>query len=170
MLDCTFAPSLVWDSSQSVKKEAGHSRLADQPQPIARDRQLTGRLRKTSNIRLKRRQTQSLSHLKLHTSVHTATNSIISNNINRIRYRYTMQLMRSSSTSTGAARPMRQQRAPRACRVHATSPEWTGRQFTMLSTGEGATAHLAKILAEELRPGDSLCLKGDEHAGKGVFA
>lgn len=28
---------------------------------------------------------------------------------------------------------------------------------------------MAKLLAAELRPGDSICLKGDEGAGKGVF-
>jgi hypothetical protein len=64
------------------------------------------------------------------------------------------------------------QRGPlrRGVRAAATPPaEWTGRQFTMLSTGEGATAHLAQLLAEELRPGDSFCLKGDQGAGKGVF-
>lgn len=67
-----------------------------------------------------------------------------------------------------------QQRAPRrAClRCHAQmqQPEFTGKQFTLLSTGEAATAHLATLLAtQELRPGDAYCLKGDARAGKSTF-
>lgn len=67
--------------------------------------------------------------------------------------------------------------APRSrrpcCTVRASTaaaPEWTGRQFTLLSTGESATAHLARSLAGAgIQAGDAFCLKGDEKAGKGVF-
>jgi hypothetical protein len=63
--------------------------------------------------------------------------------------------------------PMR--RAPCVARA-AGSAEWTGRQFTMLSTGDGATAHLAELIAGAgLRPGDAFCLKGDEGASQDIF-
>jgi hypothetical protein len=73
---------------------------------------------------------------------------------------------RARGPAPAAAPPPRRRGGPAA----AAPAEWTGRQFTLLSTGEAATAHLAKLLAEELRPGDSLCLKGDQGAGKSVFA
>lgn len=71
--------------------------------------------------------------------------------------------------AAGAGTQVRRPRAAVAARA-AAPDEWTGRQFTVLSTGEAATAHLAKLLAAELRPGDSLCLKGDQGAGKSAFA
>lgn len=53
----------------------------------------------------------------------------------------------------------------------SAGPEWTGRQFTLLSTGPKATAHLVgSIVGSGLRPGDAFCLKGDENAGQSVFA
>ncbi|KIZ03252.1 hypothetical protein MNEG_4709 [Monoraphidium neglectum] len=40
----------------------------------------------------------------------------------------------------------------------------------MLSTGDGATAHLAELIAGAgLRPGDAFCLKGDEGASQDIF-
>ncbi|GBF98642.1 hypothetical protein Rsub_10831 [Raphidocelis subcapitata] len=55
-------------------------------------------------------------------------------------------------------------------RAFAGVPDWNGRCFVALSTGEAATSHLARLIAEELNPGDSLCLKGDKGAGKSLFA
>ena len=64
----------------------------------------------------------------------------------------------------------------RSCRharlnVHASAmpDQYVGRQFTVLSTSEDATAHLAAALAADLRAGDAYCLKGDEGAGKSTF-
>lgn len=48
-------------------------------------------------------------------------------------------------------------------------PEFAGKPFTILSTGEAATAHLASLLAAEMREGDAYCCKGDEGAGKSTF-
>lgn len=75
-----------------------------------------------------------------------------------------------------AASNARWRRAPRRAVVVAYAPaaspgEWKGRQFTMLCAGEGATAHLARIVAREAkRSGDAVCLKGDAGAGKSTFA
>jgi hypothetical protein len=45
--------------------------------------------------------------------------------------------------------------------VVQSDDDWSGKQFTAFSTGDAGLAFLASVLAEDLRPGDSLCLKGD---------
>lgn len=83
----------------------------------------------------------------------------------------TMQMSLRVRQQCGPA--ARQPRARRSLCVAvraSTTPEWTGRQFTMLSTGEDATRHLAQTLVGAgISQGDAFCLKGDEKAGKSVF-
>lgn len=66
----------------------------------------------------------------------------------------------------------RQARRCARLRVFAMSSvpdQFWGKQFTVLSTSEDATAHLASALATDLRAGDAYCLKGDAGAGKTAF-
>ena len=58
-----------------------------------------------------------------------------------------------------------------AMRVQAAAlpDQFTGRQFTVLSTSEDGTAYLASMLAEDMRAGDAYCLKGDQGGGKSAF-
>lgn len=63
-------------------------------------------------------------------------------------------------------------RRPRRLTVAAAGgqiDDWAGRQFTLLSTSEGSTAHLAELLAGGRTAGDAYCLKGDAGAGKSAF-
>jgi hypothetical protein len=56
-----------------------------------------------------------------------------------------------------------------SCYASSVAPEFTGRQFTLLSTSVDATEKLAAMLAEDMKIGDAYCLKGDEGAGKTAF-
>lgn len=69
-----------------------------------------------------------------------------------------------------AVAPQRRGRQIVSVMAFSAAPDWNGRCFVALCTGEGATSHLAGLLAQELKLGDSLCLKGDKGAGKSLFA
>ncbi|KAL4447737.1 hypothetical protein ABPG75_004956 [Micractinium tetrahymenae] len=55
-------------------------------------------------------------------------------------------------------------------RASALPEQFTGKQFSLLSTSEDATGRLAGLLAAEMRAGDAFCLKGDQGGGKTTFS
>lgn len=55
-------------------------------------------------------------------------------------------------------------------RASALPEQFTGKQFSLLSTSEDATGRLAALLAAEMRAGDAYCLKGDQGGGKTTFS
>ena len=84
-----------------------------------------------------------------------------------------MQIAPVAHPQLRAVPPRSARTAQRGCRLSvrasALPDQFIGRQFTVLSTSEEATAHLAAVLAADLRAGDAYCLKGDEGAGKSTF-